>query len=408
MKQTVTPESPASRLLDDYRPGSSFFMASAKRTMLAQGIRAEVPCPGGPDGLRRLPGEVAATLQRSKASETDNPLAVGEVPFDRESPARLIVPETVRQAGPLPADPDAPAERTTSSVANVEPIPGPAEYRRGVERALDRIRSGRSSKIVLARTLQLLAESAVDIRALLRNLVRRNAHGYTFAVDLPLRGTANDGLSSAVPTLVGASPELLVSRSGMRAVSNPLAGSLPRGGDPSEDARRAAALLASAKDRREHALVVEAVAAALKPFCVRLDVPTEPSLVHTATMWHLSTVVRGELADPSISSLELAAALHPTPAVCGSPTEPARDAIRDIEPFDRGFYAGAVGWCDAAGDGEWAVAIRCAEVRDRRLRLFAGAGIVAGSDAEAELAETSAKFRTMLRAMGLDDDDVWS
>ena len=118
-------------------------------------------------------------------------------------------------------------------------------------------------------------------------------------------------------------------------------------------------------------------------------------------MWHLSSRITGELVDPSISSLALAVALHPTPAVCGYPTALAQEAIGTIEPFERGFYTGIVGWCDANGDGQWAVTIRCAEADEHSLRLFAGAGIVAGSKPESELAETEAKFRTMLQAMGL-------
>ena len=121
-------------------------------------------------------------------------------------------------------------------------------------------------------------------------------------------------------------------------------------------------------------------------------------------MWHLSTEIRGELIDPSISSLALAVALHPTPSVCGSPTALAREAIQEIEPFDRGFYTGLVGWCDASGDGEWIVTIRCAVAENQSLNLYAGAGVVAESSAEAELQETSAKFRTMLHAMGLNQE----
>jgi isochorismate synthase len=121
-------------------------------------------------------------------------------------------------------------------------------------------------------------------------------------------------------------------------------------------------------------------------------------------MWHLGTTITGELADPDVSVLRLAAALHPTPAVCGTPTAVARDLVGELEPFDRGYYAGAVGWVDTSGDGEWAVAIRCAEVAARSLRLYAGGGILPASDPEAELAETSAKFQTLLRAMGLDLD----
>lgn len=121
-------------------------------------------------------------------------------------------------------------------------------------------------------------------------------------------------------------------------------------------------------------------------------------------MWHLSTELKGELTDLSVSSLELAAALHPTPAVCGTPTNAAKEAIKQIEPFDRGFFTGMVGWCDADGDGEWVVTIRCAEAEEHALRLYAGAGIVAGSKPEEELAETSAKFRTMLLAMGMNSE----
>ena len=160
--------------------------------------------------------------------------------------------------------------------------------------------------------------------------------------------------------------------------------------------------MASAKDRREHAVVAEFVAETLRPFCRRLEVPSGPSLVRTATMWHLSTRVTGELRDPEVSALELACALHPTPAVCGTPTGVARAAISELEPFDRGFYTGALGWGDALGDGEWVVTIRCAEASGSRLRLFAGGGIVVDSVPGEELAETSAKFRTMLRALGVD------
>jgi isochorismate synthase len=181
----------------------------------------------------------------------------------------------------------------------------------------------------------------------------------------------------------------------------PLAGSAARSPDPAEDQRRASALLVSAKDRHEHAIVADAVAAALRPYCRHLDVPAAPSLRHTRTMWHLASHISGELADPSMSALALACALHPTPAVCGDPLPLARAAIAEIEPFDRGFFTGMVGWCDASGDGEWAVTIRCAEVADRSLRLFAGAGIVAGSDPEHELAETTAKLQTMLDALGI-------
>lgn len=184
-------------------------------------------------------------------------------------------------------------------------------------------------------------------------------------------------------------------------ISNPLAGSRPRSSDPVEDQRRHDELLTSAKDLHEHAVVVDAVTKALAPYCHTLDVPASPSVIQTETMWHLSTVVKGELTDSNVSSIDLALSLHPTPAVCGTPTADAREAIQAIEPFDRGFFTGMVGWADANGDGDWIVTIRCAEAEGHSLRLFAGAGVVKGSKAEEELAETSAKFNTMLHAMGI-------
>ena len=226
----------------------------------------------------------------------------------------------------------------------------------------------------------------------MRALAARNAAAYVFAADL----SAGRGER----TLFGASPELLVSRTDRNVVSHPLAGSFPRSNDPAEDQRRAEALQGSAKDRHEHALVVEAIADVLTDYCSELAVPPVPELVPTGTMWHLGTRITGRLADPGITALDLAVALHPTPAVCGVPPDRARAAIAELEGFQRGFYAGAVGWCDAAGDGTWVVAIRCAELSAQGLRLYAGAGIVAGSDPDAELAETEAKFGTMLVVLG--------
>jgi isochorismate synthase len=255
--------------------------------------------------------------------------------------------------------------------------------------------------------LHLTSTTTVNIPQLLRNLAQHNTHGYTFAVDVSKSVSGEPGPNSKRRTLIGASPELLVSRTGLHLMANPLAGSRPRSEDPLEDQRLAEELLSSAKDLHEHELVVHTVAAALRPYCKIMDVPKQPSLMHTETIWHLSTKITGELASPFTSSLELAVALHPTPAVCGSPTELAREVIREIEPFDRGFFTGMVGWCDANGDGEWAVTIRCAEVEDRSLHLYAGAGVVAGSKPDDELAETAAKFRTMLIAMGLNKELVY-
>jgi isochorismate synthase len=207
----------------------------------------------------------------------------------------------------------------------------------------------------------------------------------------------------AAPTpegvIVGASPELLVSRFGREVRANPLAGSAARSGDPDEDRENGARLLASAKDHEEHAIVVDAIAQTLRPSCRELSWDPEPVLLETPNVWHLSTRFRGLLREPSPSALELARALHPTPAVAGEPRDAALEAIAEREPFDRGAYAGPVGWVDASGDGEWAIALRCAELRGERATLYAGAGIVAGSRPDAEVDETERKFRAFLDAL---------
>ncbi|MCK2243998.1 MULTISPECIES: isochorismate synthase DhbC [unclassified Crossiella] len=373
-------------LLSEYRAGSSFFFSSPRGVLLAEGVAAAVPSVAAPGELRALPGRVAQVLAEAEPGA----LVVGAVPFDHNAAASLVVPEAVRRAEPFSSEVRLPELSMNVPEWEITPVPEPAAYVRSVRAALTPLGSGELDKVVLARSLALTAPTTVDLGRLLNNLIRRDPAGYSFAADLPSR------------TLIGASPELLLSRRGGKVLSNPLAGSAARSADPEEDQRRAAALLVSAKDRHEHAVVVDAVAAALRPYCRTLDVPAAPELVRTATMWHLSTRVTGELADERSSALELAAALHPTPAVCGTPVQTARDTINALEPFDRGFYTGMVGWCDGRGDGDWVVTIRCAEADDHSLRLFAGAGIVGDSSPEAELAETAAKFRTLLLAMGIE------
>ncbi|WP_419999814.1 isochorismate synthase DhbC [Streptomyces boninensis] len=381
----------ATALLEGYRPGDSRFFASPTRTLLAHGVRDEVPHDSRP-----LAERVRATLQRQGELGDRDPVVVGSVPFDHAAAPELAVPQAVSWAPALRADPlialPAPAAGGTAGWRRRE-VPTAGQYGDAVADAVQRMQNGEFGKVVLARTLELERDAPLDLPAMLQRLARRDPDGYTFAMP-----------TGPGRTLLGASPELLVSRRGNAVVANPLAGSTPRSDDLAEDVRRAAALLESAKDLHEHAVVVAAVRAALSPYCDRLDVPELPTLVRTATMWHLSTTVTGELTDTGTSALELACALHPTPAVCGTPTGLARQVIGELEPFDRGHYTGVVGWGNAQGDGEWVVTIRCAEAAERRLRLYAGAGVVAASTPEAETAETAAKFRTFLDAVGGNDD----
>jgi menaquinone-specific isochorismate synthase len=248
--------------------------------------------------------------------------------------------------------------------------------------AVDRISSGGLRKVVLARDVFATAADPIDPRVLLRRLGARYPDCFTFAC-------AN---------LVGATPELLIRRRGCEVSALVLAGTAPRGTRPAEDAELGAALLASAKDTEEHAYAVTSVRDALAPLCAELDVASQPSLLKLANVHHLGTSVRGTLAADR-SALSLAGALHPTAAVCGTPAEGALELIRELEQMERGRYAGPVGWVDAQGNGEFGIALRCANLDGHRAQLFAGCGIVAGSDPAAELAETEVKFAPVRHAL---------
>ncbi|MGH8080279.1 MAG: isochorismate synthase, partial [Lysobacter sp.] len=376
-------------LLSHYQAHDSLF-SSAQHQWHARGVLRPLVHAIDQD----LAGEAERVLAEVAAEAGRLPL-LGAVPFDLSQASRLWVPAQAASAwgrarhrgAQLSVLSDEPR-----TLPRVDAVPAPMQFKRNVERSLDRIHTGSIRKVVMSRSLRIAAR--VDVPQLLAQLLARAPSAYTFAMDL-----AGAGGPSAC--LIGSSPELLLSKRGARIVSNPLAGSIPRAADPEEDQRRARGLLESAKDLHEHALVIESVAAALRPYCRELQVPAQPSLIATPTMWHLSTRVDGVLHDPATSSLRLALALHPTPAVCGYPTEPARRVIQELEGYDRGLFTGLVGWCDSEGDGEWAVTIRCAMVEEHSATVFAGAGIVAGSQPEAELAETTAKLGTMLGAMGL-------
>jgi menaquinone-specific isochorismate synthase len=256
------------------------------------------------------------------------------------------------------------------------------QWEQAVTAAVSRIKAGELRKVVLARDLYASASAPIDSRILLARLSARAPGCYTFAC----------------AGLVGATPELLISREGRDVSSLVLAGTMARGGSQADDAALSAALLGSAKDAEEHQYSVDSVREMLAPLCGQLAVDPAPFLLQMADYQHLATKVSGVLAGEP-SALALAASLHPTAAICGTPTETALRLIRELEGMDRGRYSGPVGWVDYRGNGEWGIALRCGEVDGSRARLFAGCGIVAGSQAAAELAETETKFRPMRRAL---------
>jgi menaquinone-specific isochorismate synthase len=264
----------------------------------------------------------------------------------------------------------------------------PVRWCAAVAEAVRRIRAGELDKVVLARDLLVSADAPLDPRSLLHRLAGRFPDCWTFAVD----------------GLLGATPELLLRRSGRELSARVLAGTAPRGAG-AEDDRLAAGLLESAKDRSEHALAVGSLLEALRPYAARLSAPDEPGLLTLANLRHLATdvtgVQRGRGPRSGAGLLELVGAVHPTAAVCGTPRDRAAALIAELEGMDRGRYAGPVGWLDGNGDGEFGIALRCAELTDggAAVRMFAGCGIVAGSSPTAELAETQAKLAAFQAAL---------
>ncbi|MFE7742957.1 isochorismate synthase MenF [Nocardia sp. NPDC057455] len=348
------------------------------------------------DGVVRGHGSRAFfdDAQRARAALRDGRarLVVGALPFDPRKPAALSVPEhAVHTAGPWrpAALPDLPEVRVVTE------IPSRAEHVARVTELVEQLNDPAQPlrKVVAARSVLAEAQSGLDPEVVAGHLLTRHPHANVFAVDLTPAGRPG-------ATLVGATPEVLIARQGDLVTLRPLAGTAPRLTDPGADAAQARELLASTKNRDEHAFVIDWIRQRLGPVCAELSIPESPELVSTHEVWHLATPITGRLSDTTITALDLALLLHPTPAVCGTPTDLALDTIAHIED-DRGFYGGAVGWCAADGDGAWVVAIRCAELSadGRAVRAYAGGGIVAASEPQAELDETTAKLRTLLGAL---------
>jgi len=351
-------------------------------------------------GTRLVTTGVAARLGPAEAAavlagiEADDPLglpgtgaiAVGALPFDPDAPGELVVPARVHGVRDGRAwVTEIGAGEPSHAVAIAPPtrfhVAAPRtrdEWRAAVERALAAIDAGALEKVVLAREVLVEADAAFDAHDIVRGLVASQPGSFVYA--------------SA--GFVGASPELLVRRTGAVVESRPVAGTTVADSDAA-----LLALAASVKDTREHRFVVDGIVEALGPRCDELHADAVPEVAVFGPVAHLATPIRGRLVAPAPSALDLARLLHPTPAVGGTPRLAALAAIRELEGFDRGRYAGPVGWVDARGDGEWAIALRGAELDGARARLVAGAGIVAGSNPDAEWAETQAKLEPMLRAL---------
>lgn len=368
------------------------------RGLAGRGEALRIDVPGG--------ASVAAVVHDTLAAiEVDDevelpgsgPVAFGALPFDPSAPKVLVVPSVLvgrsedgtRWITTIGTDAQVPHSPTPAS-SSVDPgtmtlaagRPA-AEWCAALVEGRDRIRSGELSKFVLAREVRVSWEHPVPRQVALHRL----------------RAAFPTCYITSIGPMVGASPELLLSRRGDIVRTRPLAGTAARSPDPTTDARLAASLLASTKDREEHRIVIDMLHDTLLPWCSYLDAEPEPSVVAMANVQHLATYLEGRLSSPAASALDLVSAVHPTPAVGGTPTDVALSVIAELEDVDRRAYAGPAGWVDAHGNGDWVVGIRSAELTDTSARVFAGVGVVADSDPDAELAETRAKFQAILSAL---------
>ncbi len=387
------------RTPDDQR----FAFVQGDEGVVGWGVAARVLVGTGPDRFAR------ARERLSALTDGASPVAFASFTFDEDEDSSILIvpqvtivrrngvtrrivvdgaavgPSEVSHGADVRLQADASAEVTADRPRYAGSTIRDDHWLEAVGTAIGRIRAGALQKVVLARDVHLWSRRPFDTDRVLADLAERFPSCTTFLVD----------------HLVGASPELLLRRDGMTIRSRVLAGTAARGTDPEDDQALGAALLASTKDRHEHDLALRSAVAALAPTCTDLTFPDAPSLVRLDNVQHLGSDLVGTLrSDGDTHVLALLARLHPTAAVGGAPRAEAVAAIRELEGMSRGRYAGPVGWCTPDGDGEFAIALRCAEVRGDRARLFAGAGIVARSLPEEELTETWLKLRAMTGVLG--------
>jgi menaquinone-specific isochorismate synthase len=402
--RTSALETPVDLLAVGGAPGGILWL-HGRTGFAGRGRALTIPLPGGLQDQAAVTrvADILAGIPTDHGPDNKTGLrAIGALPFDRGAVTQLVVPAVM-----VEVDEDGRqwittlhlrGETASESIAALSTLPdidppdnfslssprSHADWCAMVADTVDTIRSGRFAKVVLAREVVVEANRQFVPADILRRLQALYPSCMVFAVD----------------GFLGASPELLIARRGRHVTSHPLAGTVARSGDADTDRRLIEAMLSSVKQRHEHRLVIDAVAAALGPLCDRLDVPDVPSVLSLRNVSHLGTLLHGELSGPvPPTALELVAKLHPTPAVAGTPTAEAIAYLQQVEGFDRGRYTGAVGWMDRWGDGEWAVGIRSAEVQANTARLFAGNGVVADSDPQSELAETQLKLQALLAAV---------
>jgi menaquinone-specific isochorismate synthase len=337
------------------------------------------------------------SISNSVHGSGTGPVLFTSFSFDRNQESVLVIPKVVVGqkgsnswitwigSGAQPQLPESAATFAPSTFSFGEGTLSANEWKERVTEAIGRVKSNAVEKVVLARDIVAKSGSEIDPRPILQKLSAEYPSTWVFSVD----------------GLVGATPELLLRLSRGMVTSRVLAGTIPKTGDDEKDLALAASLARSSKDLEEHEYAVRSVADALDPFCSSTNVPESPFVLHLANVMHLATDVTGALIESKqhIDAFSLLKNLHPSAAVCGTPRNIAFDVIEEIEGMDRGRYAGPVGWIDASGDGELGIALRCGQISDREIRIFAGCGIVAASNPEKEVEESNAKMIPMRSAL---------
>ncbi|EDU6367782.1 TPA: isochorismate synthase EntC [Salmonella enterica subsp. houtenae] len=378
--------------MDTIDPDSFFFM-SPYHSLKTSGcyIRFAEPAINGDSADSFFQQELKRLFADARVQGIENPIMVGSIPFDTRQSSSLFIPQCWHSFSR--------SERLKSSnyltgyrklnVIERHAIPEQQVFEKMVAYISALTTTPEVDKVVLSRLIDITTDADINAGIFMERLIAQNPASYNFHVPL------GDG-----SVLLGASPELLLRKDGNRFTSLPLAGSARRQPDVQLDGEAGNRLLTSEKDRHEHYLVTQAMKDILGKRSTELKLSASPQLIATPTLWHLGTSFEGE-ARIEENSLTLACLLHPTPALSGFPHQVAKNLITKLEPFSRDFFGGIVGWCDAEGNGEWVVAIRCARLHKNQIRLFAGAGIVPASSPAREWRETSIKFTTMLNAFGL-------
>lgn len=377
----ITNSTKYSKLLE-----SDFIFLSPYKSLVARGITRifSQPTEDAHNINSIFHKNIDKFFSHAKKNGVKKPIIVGVIPFDKSQNCYLYIPENYYW---IDRKEIKPPSFTTEYLGNYFTNPDHDEFCLMVNDALLTLRKSDLIKVVLSRLLYIEPKEQLNSLQLWLKLNQQNPSSYNFHVPLENK------------TLIGASPELLLRKKGNIINTTPLAGSISRGENNYTDERAQKNLLNSSKDITEHNIVIEAIRQCLNERCKTLNIP-KASLYSTPTLWHLATHISGIIDNPYDNALSLACLLHPTPALCGTPSSQAKELINKLEPFNRGWFGGIVGWCDTEGNGEWVVTIRSGIITPNRIELFAGAGIVENSKPESEWLETGVKLKTMLHALG--------